>query len=44
MGEERLSDLAILSIERNMASNILDYEQVIDDFASLDNNRRIVLS
>ncbi len=44
MGEDRLSDLAILSIERDMASNTLDYEQIIDEFASADKNRRIVLS
>lgn len=44
MGEDRLSDLAILSIERDLASKILNYEQIVDDFASVDNNRRILLS
>ena len=43
MGEDHLSDLAtILSIERDIASDILDYDEVTDDFASLDNNRQIV--
>ena len=44
MGEDYLSDLAILSIEKDIASHILDYDEVINDFASADNNRRIVLS
>ena len=43
MGEDRSSDLAILSIERDMVSKTLDYEQIIDEFASADKNRRIVL-
>ena len=44
MGEDYLSDLAILSIEKDIASHILDNDEVINDFASADNNRRIVLS
>ncbi len=44
MGEERLSDLAILSIERELASKFFNYDEIIDDFASTDNNRRIVLT
>ena len=44
MGEERLSDLAVLSIERECASKFVDYEEVITEFASVDKNRRIVLS
>ena len=44
MGEDCLSDLAILSIEKDIVSHILDYDEVITDFASADNNRRIVLS
>ena len=43
MGEDRLSDLSILSIEREIASSALDYDQIIEDFASSDNNRRIIL-
>ncbi|XP_011403202.1 PREDICTED: uncharacterized protein LOC100633168 [Amphimedon queenslandica] len=39
MGEDRLSDLAILFIERDMASKTLDYEQIIDEFASADKNQ-----
>ena len=35
MGEDRLCDLAILSI---------DYDEIINDFASADNNHLIVLS
>ena len=47
MGEERLPDLALLSIESNAVSKYLppdSYNDIIDDFASLDNNRRIALS
>ena len=40
MGQERLSALAILSIEREMAEE-LDYDSVIDQFASSDKNRHI---
>lgn len=43
MAEERLSDLAVLSIEREMVSSI-DLDRIIDDFASGDQNRRIILS
>ena len=42
MGQERLSALAILSIEREIAEE-LDYDYVIDQFASSDKNRCIVL-
>ena len=42
MGQEHLSALAILSIEREIAEE-LDYDSVIDQFASSDKNRRIVL-
>ena len=44
MGNERLSDLAILSIERDLASSMIDYDTLINDFAALENNRRITLS
>ena len=43
MGDERLSDVAILSIERELVSTFLNYGEIIDDFASAD-NRRIVLT
>ena len=42
MGQECLSALAILSIEREIAEE-LDYDSVIDQFASSDKNRLIVL-
>ena len=41
MGQEHLSALAILSIKWEIAEE-LDYDSVIDQFASSD-NRRIVL-
>ena len=41
MGEERLSDLAI---ERESAPKFFDYEEVINEFASVDKNQHIVLS
>ena len=47
MGEERLSDLAILSIESNSVSKYLcehGHKSIIDEFAAVDKNRRIVLS
>ena len=47
MGEERLSDLAILSIESDSVSKYLcehDHKSIIDQFAAVDKNRRIVLS
>ncbi|ESO02950.1 hypothetical protein HELRODRAFT_81101, partial [Helobdella robusta] len=34
MGQSRLSDLAILSIERDLAKEV-DFDEVIDKFASL---------
>ena len=42
MAEDRLSDLATLAIEKEVAQQV-DYDKVIDEFASLDKNRRIVL-
>ena len=42
MAEDRLSDLATLAIEKEVAQQV-DYDKVIDKFASLDKNRRIVL-
>ena len=42
MAEDRLSDLATLAIEKEVAQQ-LDYDKIIDEFASLDKNRRIVL-
>ena len=42
MNEQRLSDLAILSIERELSSNVsLDY--VVTEFSGVDGNRRILL-
>ena len=43
MTNERLSDLAVLSIERDISSNLV-LDDVVDKFAALDKNRRIVLS
>ncbi len=42
MVEERLSDLAILAIEKEIAET-LNYEEIIDQFAASDKNRRILL-
>ena len=41
MAEDRLSDLATLAIEKEVAQ--VDNDKVNDEFASLDKNRRIVL-
>ena len=43
MSEERLVDLATLSIERDKSAN-LSLDQVVTDFANKENNRRIILS
>ena len=43
MHKERLIDLAVLSVEREI-SHILDLEDVIDKFCAHDKNRRFVLS
>ncbi len=43
MKEERLVDLATLSIERDLSAKI-SLEQVVRDFAGKDKNRRIILS
>uniref|UniRef100_A0A1X7UN42 HAT C-terminal dimerisation domain-containing protein n=1 Tax=Amphimedon queenslandica TaxID=400682 RepID=A0A1X7UN42_AMPQE len=42
MVEERLSDLSILSIEKEVAQSIED--KIIDEFASSDKNSRILLN
>ena len=42
MTEDRLSDLSILSIEKEIAQHLQD-DDIIDEFASSDKNRRIVL-
>ena len=43
MSEQRLTDLAILSIEREL-SNLISLDEVVDRFRSSDCNRRITLS
>ena len=43
MSNERLCDLAILSIEKEISRN-LDVDEVVDMFAVVDCNKRIVLS
>ena len=43
MTEERLSDLAILAIEKETAETV-DFDSVLDQFAASDKNRRILLS
>ena len=43
MSEQRLIDLAILSIEREL-SNSISLDEVIDTFHTEDHNRRIMLS
>jgi len=42
MGENRLTNLAIISIEREL-SNALVFDDVVTKFAGLNQNRRIVL-
>lgn len=42
MVEERLSALTVLSIEKEIAEK-MDFNEVIDEFASSEKNRRIVL-
>lgn len=42
IGQDRLSALAILSIEGEIAAEF-DYDAILDRFASSDKNRRIVL-
>ena len=42
MAEDHLSDLATSAMEKEVAQQ-LDYDKVINEFASLDKNRRIVL-
>ena len=42
MTEQRLIDLAVLSIERELSKQI-SLDQVVNDFASTDKNRRILL-
>ena len=43
MSEQRLVDLAVLSIEKELSKN-LSLDEVIDKFAAQDRNRRIMLS
>ena len=43
MSEDRLVDLATLSIERDMSAK-LSLDQVVTDFSNKENNRRIILS
>ena len=42
MIDSKLSDLAILSIEKEIAQEIED-DNIIDEFAGSDKNRRIIL-
>ena len=42
MSEQRLNDIALLSIERRVVESLL-LDDVIDRFAAIDKNRRIVL-
>ena len=42
MTEDRLSDLSMLSIEKEIAQE-LQGDSIIDEFAASDKNRRIVL-
>ena len=43
MTEQRLTNLAILSIEREL-SKVLSLDEVVDRFANKDKNRRIILN
>ena len=42
MGDERLADMVILSIEQDLSAGI-NLEDVVDEFSGIDNNRRITL-
>lgn len=42
MTEDRLSDLAVLAIEREITKH-LDLDEIVDKFAATDKNRRIFL-
>ena len=42
MGDERLANMAILSIEHEISAGI-NLEDVVTEFSGLDNNRRITL-
>ena len=42
MGETRLTDLAVLSIEKELSCNI-NFDEVVTEFAGVDKNRRIIL-
>lgn len=43
MSDERLSDLATLSLERDISAN-LDFDEIIHQFEGTDKNRSIILS
>ena len=43
MGDQRLSDLGILSIERHLSKQV-SFDRVLEQFVNKDKNRRIVLS
>ena len=43
MSEQRLNDVAILSIEKRLAES-LSFDEIIDRFAAVDKNRRISLN
>ena len=40
MSDDRLSDLCVLAVERDF---VIDFEKLIDDFADLRKNSRILL-
>ena len=42
MNKQRLSDLAMLSIERELSSNV-SLDDVVTEFSGVDGNRRILL-
>ena len=42
MSEQRLNDVAVLSIEKRLAES-LSFDEIIDRFAAIDKNRRILL-
>ena len=43
MSEQRLVDLAVLSIEKELSQK-LSLDEVVDNFAAQDKNRKIMLS
>ena len=44
MTDQRLADISLLSIERDLTSDSSFFEDTIREFEGVDNNRTIILS